>query len=74
MVYPADRGLLNVIINIPSYDMYTMEGKIEKVTKNELFYKIDTSSGQRGAGICTLSSDGMADCLGGHVKCWQLKR
>lgn len=65
--YPADKGFLNILRNVPSYNMYTMTGPIAKVTKNKIYYRIDTSEGQSGAGVWVLNPEGIVECLGVHV-------
>ena len=55
------------MLNLPSYRMFSMEGPIVSVKKHKIYYHIDTSGGQSGAGVWMLNSDGIVQCLAIHT-------
>lgn len=58
--YPGDKDSGRV--------MYSMSGKINRVTDRQLFYGIDTAGGQSGSGIWYRDRDGVACfCIGVHA-------
>jgi glutamyl endopeptidase len=58
--YPGDKDSGRV--------MYSMSGKISKVTDRQLFYGIDTAGGQSGSGVWYADRDGIAHfCVGVHT-------
>ncbi len=64
--YPATKGVLGTLFNKTSYHMYSMNGPIVSVKKHKIYYHIDTSGGQSGAGVWILN-DGIVECLAIHT-------
>ncbi|MBX9786427.1 MAG: trypsin-like serine protease [Alphaproteobacteria bacterium] len=65
--YPGTKGLFNTLFDFPSYHMYSMEGPIVLHRKHKVYYHIDTSGGQSGAGVWTLNSEEIVQCLAVHT-------
>lgn len=65
--YPGSKKFTEILFGIPSYDMYTMGGDIRSVEEHKIFYDIDTSGGQSGAGVWILNPEGIVECIAVHT-------
>lgn len=66
--YPGIQDVVGTVLNRPSYHMYTMKGPIVFVRKHKIYYHIDTSGGQSGAGVCRDNTrDSIVECIGIHT-------
>ncbi|MBY0501621.1 MAG: trypsin-like serine protease [Alphaproteobacteria bacterium] len=65
--YPAYKGILSTLLKRQVNKMYSMSGPITISTKHKIYYKIDTSGGQSGAGVWILNDSNVIECCGIHV-------
>lgn len=65
--YPGTIGFFKTLFNLPSYHMYSMHGPIVLARKHKIYYHIDTSGGQSGAGAWILSPEEIVQCLAVHT-------
>lgn len=63
--YPAHKRFLSYYLRTEK-DMFTMRGPINKLDKNFIYYNVDTSGGQSGAGI-TRFEDEILESYGVHT-------
>lgn len=65
--YPGSKRFHEILFGRPSHDLYTMEGPIQSVNDHKVFYDIDTSGGQSGAGVLVRGKDDILECVGVHT-------
>lgn len=65
--YPAYRGFCSAFLGRQDFNMFSMRGPVTACKKNKFYYRIDTSGGQSGAGVWSLSEEHDIDCYGVHV-------
>jgi V8-like Glu-specific endopeptidase len=65
--YPLSKSPLSIAFRIPSYNKYTMNGRITKVSKHKLYHDIDTSGGQSGSCVWRINKDGEIEVVGVHT-------
>jgi hypothetical protein len=65
--YPASVSFLEHLLERESSKMYSASGKIVDLDEDMFWYRIDTSSGQSGAGVWGLDSENIMECYGIHV-------
>ncbi len=65
--YPGQKGLMDILLKRPTYEMYTMSGPIVFVKGHKIYYKIDTSGGQSGAGVWAIDDKGKLQCIAIHT-------
>jgi V8-like Glu-specific endopeptidase len=44
-----------------------MDGKLNRIESNKLFYDIDTTPGQSGSSVCKLDENNVQICIGVHT-------
>lgn len=69
--YPTYKGIVQFLkykmLNNASRQLYTMSGIATSVKKHKMYYRMDTSSGQSGAGVWSLDRNQEVECRGIHV-------
>jgi len=65
--YPGQKGFMDVLLRRPTYEMYTMSGPIVSVKGHKIYYSIDTSGGQSGAGVWVMNENDEPQCIAIHT-------
>lgn len=65
--YPAQKTVLDILLGRHTERMYTMSGPVVSTEKHKIYYNLDTSGGQSGAGVWYMNEEDLVNVVGIHI-------